>query len=94
MFCKSCGAEINDKAVVCVKCGVPTIKIGGKNKTIAALLALFLGGIGIHKFYLGRWIQGFLYLIFSFTFIPLILSFFECIYYLLMSEDKFNSTYY
>ena len=23
MFCQNCGAEINDKAVVCVKCGVP-----------------------------------------------------------------------
>lgn len=23
MFCPECGAEINDKAVICVKCGVP-----------------------------------------------------------------------
>lgn len=25
-----------------------------KNKTTAGLLALFLGGIGVHKFYLGK----------------------------------------
>ncbi len=25
MFCKECGKEINDKAVVCVHCGVPTV---------------------------------------------------------------------
>lgn len=23
MFCKNCGNEVNDKAVICVKCGVP-----------------------------------------------------------------------
>lgn len=25
MFCKECGKEINEKAVVCVHCGVPTV---------------------------------------------------------------------
>jgi len=25
MFCSECGAEINDKAVVCPKCGVPVV---------------------------------------------------------------------
>lgn len=24
MYCKSCGAEINNEAIMCVKCGVPT----------------------------------------------------------------------
>ena len=23
MYCKNCGAEIDDNAVICVKCGVP-----------------------------------------------------------------------
>lgn len=32
MFCKNCGAEIDDKAVVCPKCGVST----ANNKGIAA----------------------------------------------------------
>ena len=27
MYCKNCGAEINDNAVVCVKCGVPVIPV-------------------------------------------------------------------
>ena len=26
MFCNSCGAEINDQAIVCPKCGVATVK--------------------------------------------------------------------
>ena len=25
MFCRECGKDINDKAVVCVHCGVPTV---------------------------------------------------------------------
>ena len=27
MYCKNCGAEINNNAVVCVKCGVPVIPV-------------------------------------------------------------------
>ena len=30
MFCAECGAEINDKAVICPKCGVP---VAGKGMT-------------------------------------------------------------
>ncbi len=37
---------------------------GDKNKLVAALLALFLGGLGIHKFYLGRTGWGIIYLLF------------------------------
>lgn len=36
-----------------------------KNKTTAGLLALFLGGLGVHKFYLGQTLAGVLYLLFS-----------------------------
>ncbi len=64
-----------------------------KNKLIAALLALFLGGIGIHKFYLGKGGQGILYLLFCWTFIPGIIAFIECIIYLTMSEEKFNQKF-
>jgi len=31
---------------------------GGKSKVVAGLLALFLGGLGVHKFYLGRPLGG------------------------------------
>jgi len=66
---------------------------GHKDKTVAALLALFLGGIGIHKFYLGRGTQGVLYILFFWTFIPAIIAFFEGIIYLTKSEEAFNDLY-
>lgn len=60
-----------------------------RNKTVTALLALFLGGIGIHKFYLGKTLHGILYLIFFWTTIPAIVGFIEAIIYFTMTEEKF-----
>jgi TM2 domain-containing membrane protein YozV len=48
-----------------------------KNPTVAVILALFLGGIGAHKFYLGQAGLGILYLLFCWTYIPAIIAFFE-----------------
>ena len=48
-----------------------------KSNTTAVLLALFLGGLGIHKFYLGETGLGILYLLFCWTYIPSIVAFFE-----------------
>ena len=47
-----------------------------KNKTTAGLLALFLGGLGAYKFYLGQGVAGAFYLLFCWTFIPSIIAFF------------------
>lgn len=66
---------------------------GEKNKVVAALLAFFLGGLGIHKFYLGQSIQGILYLLFCWTFIPAIIAFLEGICYLTYSDEKFAKQY-
>jgi TM2 domain-containing membrane protein YozV len=64
-----------------------------KSKLSAALLALFLGGIGIHRFYLGQSGKGILYLIFCWTFIPSILAFFDFLAFIMMSESTFNLKY-
>jgi len=48
-----------------------------KNPTTAVVLALFLGGLGIHKFYLGQTGLGILYLVFCWTYIPGIVGFIE-----------------
>jgi len=64
-----------------------------KSKTTTALLAFFFGGIGIHKFYLGETMGGLIYLFFCWTFIPLVLSLFDFLSVLLMSDEKFNIRY-
>lgn len=55
MYCKECGKEINDKAVICPNCGCKTKSVLNteKNKWIALLLWFFLGAFGGHRFYVG-----------------------------------------
>ena len=48
-----------------------------KNPTTAVLLALFLGGLGIHKFYMGQTGLGVLYLLFCWTYIPSVIALIE-----------------
>ncbi|EMJ4649355.1 TM2 domain-containing protein [Serratia marcescens] len=64
-----------------------------KDKLAAALLAIFLGGLGIHKFYLGMKWWGLFYLLFCWTGIPAVVGFIEGIIYLFQSEEKFNQKY-
>lgn len=57
-FCPNCGEATAPGAAVCLKCGstLTGAAAGGeqKSKLTAGLLGLFLGGIGIHNFYLGN----------------------------------------
>ena len=73
MFCKKCGADIGD-AKFCPKCGEaieadnarpPAPAYSGKtvNKIAYGLIAIFLGWLGIHRFYAGRWVSGILYIV-------------------------------
>ncbi len=55
-FCQNCGETSNSAADVCVKCGVKLAKTrqeSDKSRLAAGLLGIFLGGLGIHRFYLG-----------------------------------------
>lgn len=51
-----------------------------RDEIVGILLALFLGGFGIHHFYLRRTGLGILYVCFCWTPIPWILGFFECFF--------------
>lgn len=64
-----------------------------KNKTTAGLLALFLGGLGVHQFYLGNGGKGVLYLLFFWTLIPGFIGFIDGIILLTMSDEVFNLKY-
>ena len=92
-FCSECGAVIKAKAEICPKCGVRQLTPNSRNKVAAALLAFFLGGFGVHRFYLGRSVSGFVYLLFFWTFIPAVLGFVETFRILLMSDLTFAQKY-
>lgn len=64
-----------------------------KSKTSATLLAFFLGGLGGHKFYLGAWGWGLIYLVFCWTYIPLLLAIVETVRYIVMKDEEFNEKY-
>lgn len=92
MFCSKCGKEIDNEAVVCPHCGVPTanyrqtqaqpnivinnsnanvnanvtggcMAISPKSKLMALVLCIFLGVLGIHRFYVGKIGTGILWLL-------------------------------
>ncbi|MGM3159963.1 TM2 domain-containing protein [Dickeya undicola] len=93
VFCRGCGKEIHSTAKACPQCGATQGIAGTKSRIAAALLAFFLGGLGVHKFYLGKIGQGFLYLIFCWTFIPSLIAFIEFIIYLCNSDEDFARKY-
>ncbi len=58
-FCGNCGTETMQGAAVCVRCGIALspqyvhYNTEQKSKLAAGLLGIFVGGLGIHNFYLG-----------------------------------------
>lgn len=57
------------------------------NKVVYCVLAFFLGGLGIHKFYAGRIGKGILYILFCWTCIPSIIALIEFIMALCKPAD-------
>ncbi len=51
-----------------------------KNGTVAVLLALLLGGVGGHRFYMGQTGLGILYICFSWTLVPACVALAECFF--------------
>ena len=61
-----------------------------KSKIAAGLLAFFFGGLGIHKFYLGKTGMGIFYLLFCWTLIPTIVGMIEGVVYLCSNDENFQ----
>ncbi len=64
-----------------------------KDKSIAGLLALFGGGLGLHYFYLHRIAAGVLSILFCWTGIPSLLGLINGIRYFCMSEREFANCF-
>lgn len=64
-----------------------------KSRPIAVLLSLFLGFVGIQKFYLRQTWFGVMYVLLSFTFVPFIASLLEALVYACMSDKEFDERF-
>jgi TM2 domain-containing membrane protein YozV len=117
VFCYKCANSIFEEAEICPHCGCRQKRNSARayrddtqglgtsanpSRVVAFLLAFFLGGLGVHKFYLGQISMGMLYLVCFFlgfllffipTFVVLVISFVESIMYLAMSDEEFASKY-
>jgi len=91
-FCPRCGNRYGEQSNYVVN-GQSAVAADHKDRIVAALLALFLGGLGIHHFYLGNTVLGVIYLLFCWTFIPAIISFIEGIIFLCTSGPAFDAQY-
>lgn len=104
VICRECGKQISDQAAACPSCGAPALDrsqsppapvvvAAPKSRSVAVLLAMLLGGLGLHKFYLNSPGWGVIYLLFCWTFIPAIIGFIEGLVYLFMSDQVFQQKY-
>ena len=66
---------------------------GAEKKIVAGILGILLGGLGIHKFYLGYTKEGIIQLILGFFCIGSIIGLIEGIIYLTKSDEDFVATY-
>lgn len=60
------------------------------NKGMYIGLCLFLGGLGIHKFYAGKWVQGLLYVVFCWTWIPVIISLIDLLVAMFKTPNQYG----
>lgn len=64
-----------------------------KSKLTAIVLAGLVGGVGVHRFYLGRPTSGFFYLVFCWTMIPALLALCEVVRLAFMDDGTFQAKY-
>lgn len=83
-FCLNCGSSVDGKPLISTTSNKPTAPSfvtkpsdnttkyvpteSDKSRTIAALLAFFLGGFGAHRFYVGKTNSAFVQLVLGFSF--------------------------
>lgn len=104
-FCFNCGTNTQANQAICTKCGVSLAGTGSgeKSKVVAGLLGIFLGGLGIHKFYLGYGKEGLIMLLVAVLggivtlsgvfWVVALLGFIEGIIYLTKPDSEFLATY-
>ena len=95
-FCRACGHLIHVTATSCPSCGAQQQQVAPKSiksQTVAVLLTAFLGGLGMHRFYLGKPVSGIFYFLFSWTGLPSVIAVFEVYYITFMSQEAWARKY-
>jgi len=64
-----------------------------KNRTTAAVFAFFLGGLGVHRFYLGQVGLGILYFCLMFIGVSFVLGFIDAAVFMTMDDKEFDRRY-
>jgi TM2 domain-containing membrane protein YozV len=88
--CKHCGEFFDDARPRVISTSILTVR---KNRSVAIVLALCLGGIGAHEFYLNRPLAGVVSLLFCWTGIPFVFGILEAIVFLCLSDETFHKRY-
>ncbi len=92
MACGACGKTLHQTAPICPHCGASQRSRGYKSKLAAGLLAIFLGGLGVHRFYLGQW-WGVFYLLLFWTMIPGLIALVEGIVFLVTNQESWDQRF-
>lgn len=103
-YCQNCGTAIQPNQAICTKCGVAlAARTPTKSKVAAGLLGIFLGWLGIHKFYLGYSKEGAIVLLVSIlggvvtcggaAGVMSVIGLVEGIIYLTTSDEEFERRY-
>ena len=61
-----------------------------KTKNIAEVLAMVAGTIGLHKFYMGEWKKGLIYLLFFWTCVPTVMGIMDGVRYFTQDAECEN----
>lgn len=92
VFCRQCGNKLSATQAKCNQCGARNTLLGERSKVVAGFLAFFLGGFGIHRFYLSQW-WGIFYIPFYFVGVSSLVSIGEAIYFWACSKESWNEKY-
>lgn len=101
VYCPNCGTKMSPDVRFCPACGAPisqgkvSEEVNGKNKLVAGLLAIFLGYLGIHYFYIGKTTAGLITIILALCTCGVwsVITFIQGIVMLTMTDDAFNAKY-
>ncbi|MCM1178019.1 MAG: TM2 domain-containing protein [Bacteroidales bacterium] len=108
--CTSCGAKIPGDSAFCPSCGsrqpapyshrpaapyMEHVDMNGKDRVTAGILALVLGGLGVHYFYIGKITAGILTILLTFITCGMwaLVTLVQAILMLTMTDSEFAVKY-